>query len=67
LDPAGAGDILAVAYRVRYLGTGHVWQAARFANVRASFGVEGIGASTIPSRRQVMAYLYRYPVAEPGL
>ena len=66
-DPTGAGDIFAAAFLVRYLETGHVWHSARFANVMASFGVEGIGASTIPSRQTVMEYLYRYPVAEPGL
>ncbi len=67
VDPTGAGDIFATAFLVRYLETGHVWHAARFANVTASFGVEGIGTSAIPARRQVMEYLYRYPVAEPGL
>ena len=66
-DPTGAGDIFAAAFLVRYRETGHVWHSARFANVTASFGVEGIGVSAIPSRQQVMEYLYRYPVAEPGL
>ncbi len=66
LDPTGAGDIFATAFLVRFLETGQVWHAARFANVTASFGVEGIGTSKIPTRQKVMEYLYRYPVAEPG-
>ena len=66
VDPTGAGDIFATAFLVRYLETGLVWHAARFANVTASFGVEGLGPSAIPTRQTVMEYLYRYPIAEPG-
>lgn len=65
-DPTGAGDIFGTAFLVRYRETGRVWESARFANVTASFGVEGAGTSAIPTRRQVLDYLYRYPVAEPG-
>lgn len=66
VDPTGAGDIFATAFLVRFLETGLVWHAARFANVAASFGVEGKGASAIPTRQAIMEYLYQYPVAEPG-
>ncbi len=63
VDPTGAGDVFAAAFLIRLRetaqssGDGDPWEAARFANVVASFSVEGRGVSTIPSREQVEAYL----------
>jgi hypothetical protein len=63
VDPTGAGDVFAAAFLVRLhetiLDTGaeDPWEAARFANVTASFSVEGPGFSAIPYRAQVEAYL----------
>lgn len=62
VDPTGAGDVFATAFLIRFLETDDVWQAARFANVAASFGVEGAGAAAIPSRQAVLQYLAAHPV-----
>jgi sugar/nucleoside kinase (ribokinase family) len=63
VDPTGAGDVFAAAFLVRLheilleRGVEDPWEAAHFANVVASFSVEGIGYSAIPQRAQVEAYL----------
>ena len=62
VDPTGAGDTFAAAFLIRYYELGDPIQAARYANVAASYCIEGISFSTIPSRPQVKAYL-----AEHGL
>lgn len=61
VDPTGAGDIFATAFLVRLQETNDPIQAARFANVTASFGVEGIGVAGIPSREQVLDYMAANP------
>ncbi len=53
VDPTGAGDVFAAAFLVRYQETGDLAEAARFANVVASFSVEGLATSAIPTRDQV--------------
>ena len=62
LDPTGAGDIFATAFLIRLQEKGDPAHAARFANVTASFGVEHLGVSGIPSREQVLAYMADHPV-----
>jgi len=63
VDLTGAGDVFAAAFLVRLdetaqeSGVEDPWEAARFANVVASFSVEGQGTSAIPSREQVEEYL----------
>ncbi len=57
VDPTGAGDIFTTAFLVRYREHGNPVAAARFANVVASFAVESMGASGIPTRAQVETYL----------
>lgn len=63
VDPTGAGDVFAAAFIVRLhetvqaSGAEDPWEAARFANVVASFSVEGPGFSAIPDRAEVEAYL----------
>lgn len=57
VDPTGAGDTFATAFVLRLQETGDPIQAARFANVTASFGVEAPGVAGIPNREQVLAYL----------
>jgi sugar/nucleoside kinase (ribokinase family) len=57
VDPTGAGDVFAAAFLLRTAETGDPCQAARFANVAASFSIEGPGVSGIPFRQQVEAYL----------
>lgn len=66
VDPTGAGDIFATAFLIRYLETASLWHAARFANITASFGVEGIGTSAIPTRDIVMQYMRDHPDPEPA-
>ncbi len=56
VDPTGAGDVFAAAFFVRYWETGDAAEAARFANVVASFSVEGVGTSAIPTRNQVESW-----------
>lgn len=65
VDPTGAGDIFATAFLIRYAETGALWSSARFANAAASMGVEGVGASRIPDRRTVLAWLEANPATEP--
>ncbi|MCX6045509.1 MAG: PfkB family carbohydrate kinase [Chloroflexi bacterium] len=61
VDPTGAGDIFATAFMIRLQETGDPMQAARFANITASFGVEHKGVTGIPSRDQVLAYMETFP------
>ena len=62
VDPTGAGDIFATAFLLHYQETGNPLQAARFANVTASFSVEHEGITGIPTHEQVMAYMTDFPV-----
>lgn len=57
IDPTGAGDAFAAAFLITYAETGDPIRAARFANVTASFSVEGLSYSAAPTRAQVEAYL----------
>lgn len=57
VDPTGAGDVFTAAFLIRLQETGDPIQAARFANVVASFSIEGLGTSHIPTRQQVEAWL----------
>jgi hypothetical protein len=57
VDPTGAGDVFTAAFLVRLEETGDPMQAARFANVVASFSVEQAGTQGIPTRAQVEAWL----------
>lgn len=61
IDPTGAGDTFAAAFLIYFQETGDPIRAARFANIAASFSVEGLSYSSAPSRAQVEAY-----VAEHG-
>ncbi|MDE0197900.1 MAG: PfkB family carbohydrate kinase [Caldilineaceae bacterium] len=61
VDPTGAGDIFATAFLLRLDETGDPLDAARYANVAASFGVEGQGVNGIPSHEQVLDYMARHP------
>lgn len=67
VDPTGAGDVFATAFMIRLQETGDPIHAARFANVTASFAVEGWGVRGIPTRDQVMAYLAGHPMPLAGL
>lgn len=60
VDPTGAGDTFAAAFLIRLSETGDPLDAARFANVAASFCVEGEGYSNIPTRSQLEAWLAQH-------
>jgi 1D-myo-inositol 3-kinase len=62
VDPTGAGDIFATAFVIRLQETGDPHEAARFANITASFGVEHPGVAGVPTREQVLAYMAAHPV-----
>lgn len=66
VDPTGAGDIFATAFLIRFQETGDPVQAARFANITASFGVEHVGVAGIPDREQVLAYMAAHPFEAVG-
>ena len=53
VDPTGAGDVFATAFLIRYAETEDLLEAARFANCTASFVIEGMNTTTIPTREQV--------------
>jgi sugar/nucleoside kinase (ribokinase family) len=57
VDPTGAGDVFATAFLIRFVEIGDACAAAHFANVVASFSVEGPTMSAIPTRAQVEEYL----------
>lgn len=60
IDPTGAGDVFAAAFFIRYRETRDPYAAARFANVVASFSIEGRGMSVIPTRAHVDAWLRQH-------
>ncbi len=53
VDPTGAGDVFTTAFLIRYSETNDVKEAARFANCTASFVIEAIGTTGIPTREMV--------------
>ena len=57
MDPTGAGDTFTAAFLIYFQETGDPIKAARFANIAASFSVEGLSYSATPTRAQVEAYL----------
>ena len=61
VDPTGAGDIFATAFLLRLDETGDPLDAARYANVTASFGVEGQGVTGIPKHEDVLKYMADHP------
>lgn len=66
VDPTGAGDTFATAFLLRLQETGDPLDAARYANVTASFGVEGPGIAAIPSHEVVLAYMAQHPWPTEG-
>ncbi len=54
VDPTGAGDVFAAAFLVRYQETSDPLEAAAFGACAASCVVEGVGASTLGDRAEVL-------------
>lgn len=61
LDPTGAGDTFATSFMIRLQETGDPVEAARFANVTASFSVEAKGILGAPTRQLVVDYMSEHP------
>jgi sugar/nucleoside kinase (ribokinase family) len=57
VDPTGAGDVFAAAFLVRYQETGDALAAAAFGACAASCAVEGVGASSLGDRAEVLRRL----------
>jgi len=57
VDPTGAGDVFAAAFLVRYHEAGDPLEAAAFAACAASCAVEGVGASSLGDRDEVLRRL----------
>lgn len=60
-DPTGAGDVFTTSFMIRLQETGDPVEAARFANIAASFSVEHPGVSGIPTREEIFAYMREHP------
>ncbi len=63
IDPTGAGDTFAAAFLVYLKEHNDPVQAAYFANVTASMGVEARGIQGIPERSQVESYIQAHPLS----
>ena len=63
VDPTGAGDVFATAFMIRLQETRDPVEAARFANITASYSVEKPGVAGIPERGQVLRYMNQFPFA----
>lgn len=57
IDPTGAGDVFATAFMIRYHETGDAMASAQFANCVASFIIESVGTSNVPTRERVQERL----------
>ena len=61
VDPTGAGDVFAAAFLLQYAACRDVAAACRYANAAAACSIEHIGASGMPTRRQVEVRLRSKP------
>lgn len=61
VDATGAGDTFTAAFLIELLNGARPEDAAYFANVTASMAIEGLGATTIPNRKQVQSYIRTHP------
>ncbi len=57
IDPTGAGDVFATSFLIDYYQNRSVEKALNFAHCVASFAVEGVGTTCIPTLEQVMLRL----------
>jgi len=55
IDPTGAGDIFAASFGIAWKETSSMEQSLIFANIAASFVIEGVGTSNIPTRNQIQS------------
>jgi len=57
VDPTGAGDVFAAAFLIGLYETHDPLESAYFANIVASFSVEGLAQQTIPTRHEVQNWM----------
>jgi len=60
IDPTGAGDIFAGSFAIAWKETSSLGKSLKFANTAASFIIEGIGTSNIPTRSQIQSRSNKY-------
>jgi sugar/nucleoside kinase (ribokinase family) len=60
VDPTGAGDVFSAAFLVRYIASGNLIEAGRFAVTAAALSTRGFGASTLPSEAEISSLMKQH-------
>jgi sugar/nucleoside kinase (ribokinase family) len=60
VDPTGAGDVFSAAFLVRYVASGNLIAAGRFAVTAAALSIRGFGASALPSETEISSLMKRH-------
>lgn len=60
VDPTGAGDVFSAAFLVRYIASGNLAAAGRFAVTAAALSTRGFGASALPSETEISSLIKRH-------
>ena len=60
IDPTGAGDVFSAAFLVRYIVSGDLIAAGRFAVTAAALSTRGFGASALPSEDEISSLMKRH-------
>ena len=60
VDPTGAGDVFSAAFLVRYIASGNLVAAGRFAVTAAALSTRGFGASALPSETEIASLMKRH-------